>query len=601
MSEVFLQDDIHITDLKNRRFLIPSYQRGYKWKSRDVEYLLYDLLEYRGDKPYYMQPLVVAEKDGKHIVVDGQQRLTTFFLIWRRMAKLGCFTAHPFEVNTCFSLEYEKRHGSTKYLLPYNYIDIEEPADTPPDIRNFKKAEEKVDEIVKCLKENEIEHLEKNFFEKATFLWYQLDDPEEGPKTFERLNGKRIALTDVELCKVFLLSDTCSSPSQRNERASAWQNMEYRLQNNSFFSFISKEYDESHDQSRMGHILDVTLSKIKKENSEYLDYPLYSRLKSDTEKGKNVWRCLVQTFHRIEQMFDDPLYYNFVGFLITEANIKLSDILEDVVEQDFGRKLVDRINVWVNHGTSITELTYKDSKTYSALVLFNILCDLIVKESKSDKIEDRFSFNHRFRFDFLHSEGFDKEHVHATNSRKPQSALEWQQWVKNIKDYLPKKQFELIKEDNRSKMESIINITVTQKPEEQETVYKDRITKEITKKMTSSEFNDIFDEVMHIVNEGDDGDAKQNSIGNMALLNASINRDPAYAASPFAIKRAIIHQRVKNGKFVPKGTQLMFDKSFREIPDEMYHWAKNNYANGAESDKESFIKYFSDAINRLSL
>lgn len=599
MSEVFLQDDIHIAELKDRHFLIPSYQRGYKWRPRDVEYLLNDLLEYKDEKPYYMQPLVVAEKGGKHIVVDGQQRLTTFFLIWRRIAKLGYFTAHPFDETTCFSLEYEKRHYSTKYLS-ISYSDIEESTNTP-DIKNFKKAEEKVAEIVKLLNEPQIEHLEKNFFEKATFLWYQLGDPDAGPKIFERLNGKRIALTDVELCKVFLLSDTCSSSSQRNERASAWQNMEYRLQDNRFFSFISKDYDESHDQSRMGFILDVALSKIKKENSEYLDYPLYNRLRSDSVKGKNVWSRLVQTFHRIEQMFDNPLYYNFVGFLITEAKVKLSDILEDSVTMDFGRKLVDRIKVWVDHDTSITELTYNDSKTYAALVLFNILCDLIVRDSKSEKIEDRFSFYHRFRFDFLHSEGFDKEHVHATNSRKPQSALEWQQWVKNIKEYLPRKQYEQIKEDNRSIMESVINISITQKPEEEESVYKDRVTKEIIKKMSSSKFSEIFDEVMLIVGEEDDGDAKQNSIGNMALLNASINRDQAYAASPFAIKRAIIHQRIKNGKFVPKGTQLMFDKSFREIPDEMYRWAKNNYANGAESDKDSFIKFFSETINRLRL
>ena len=534
MSEVFLQDDIHIAELKDRHFLIPSYQRGYKWRPRDVEYLLNDLLEYKDKKPYYMQPLVVAEKGGKHIVVDGQQRLTTFFLIWRRIAKLGYFTAHPFDETTCFSLEYEKRRYSTKYLS-MSYSDIEESTNTP-DIKNFKKAEEKVDEIVKLLNEPQIEHLEKNFFEKATFLWYQLGDPDAGPKMFERLNGKRIALTDVELCKVFLLSDTCSSSSLRNERASAWQNMEYRLQDNRFFSFISKDYDESHDQSRMGFILDVALSKIKKENSEYLDYPLYNRLKSDSDKGKNVWRGLIQTFHRIEQMFDNPLYYNFVGFLITEAKVKLSDILEDAVTMDFGRKLVDRIKVWVDHDTSITELTYNHPKTYAALVLFNILCDLIVKDSKSEKIEDRFSFYHRFRFDFLHSEGFDKEHVHATNSRKPQSALEWQQWVKNIKEYLPKKQYEQIKEDNRSIMESVINISITQKPGEEESVYKDRVTKEIIKKMSSSKFSEIFDEVMLIVGEEDDGDAKQNSIGNMALLNASINRDQALQLHPLQLK-----------------------------------------------------------------
>lgn len=597
MSEVLLKDDKHITDLKDRHFLIPSYQRGYKWRRRDIEYLLNDLLEYEGEKAYYMQPLVVAEKDGKYIVVDGQQRLTTFYLIWRKMSELGFFSEHPFEETGRFTLEYEKRHESTKYLSNIGNV----PSVRTPDVRNFEIAEEAVEDIVEKLDKNLIEHLEKNFFKRATFLWYQLDDPDEGPKTFERLNGKRIALTDVELCKVFLLSGACTITTQRSERASAWQNMEYRLQDNRFFAFLTKDYDASHDQSRMGYVLDVTLSNMKKEKSGYLDYPLYSRLKADTINGKNVWRALVQTFHRMEQMFDNPLYYNFVGFLIVGANVKLRDILEDLSSPDFGSKLAGRINTWIKQGTAITELTYKDSKTYSALLLFNILCDLIVKDAKCSKIEDRFGFHHRFRFDFLQSEGFDKEHVHATNSRKPQSAIEWQQWARNIKVYLPPKQYNRIQEEHRKTIEKVIEISLIQDPGEEDAAYKERITKAITMEMNSSKFSEIFDEVARIVDEGEDGDDKQNSIGNLALLNASINRDQAYAASPFAVKRAIIHKRVRNGKFVPRGTQLMFDKSFREIPDEMYHWAKNNYANGAESDKESFIKFFSETINLIKV
>ena len=165
MSEIFLQDDIHITDLRNCRFFIPSYQRGYKWRPRDVKYLINDLLEYNGDKPYYMQPLVVAEKDGKYIVVDGQQRLTTFFLIWRQLNKYGCFENYPFGESTCFSLEYEKRQESTTYL---SFIGGE-PSLITPDVRNFKKAEEAVDEILKNLDNDQIRHLEENFFKKATF------------------------------------------------------------------------------------------------------------------------------------------------------------------------------------------------------------------------------------------------------------------------------------------------------------------------------------------------------------------------------------------------------------------------------------------------
>ena len=136
-----------------------------------------------------------------------------------------------------------------------------------------------------------------------------------------------------------------------------------------------------------------------------------------------------------------------------------------------------------------------------------------------------------------------------------------------------------------------------------EGVDKDSINKKlgeaISKEMNAEKFAEIFDEVTRLVDEGTDGDVKQNSIGNMALLNVSINRDQAYAASPFAVKRSIIHERVKQGAFVPKGTLIMFDKSFRDTPDEMYHWAKNKYVNGSLSDKDSFISFFVDSINKF--
>lgn len=597
MSEPFLKNDIHITDLKDYHFLIPSYQRGYKWRPRDVKYLIHDLIEYVGDKPYYMQSLVVAEKDGKFIIVDGQQRLTTFFLIWRRLTSLGYFKDHPFEELSCFSLEYEKRTASTTYLT----INGSTEASDTPDVRNFKKAEAQVDEIVNDLSKEQIKHLENNFFEKATFLWYVLEDPEEGPKTFERLNGKRIALTDIELCKVFLLSDSCTSSAQRNERASAWQSMEYRLQDDQFYAFVAKDFSDSHDKSRMSILLDIVLSKLRDEESQYLDYPLYNRLKADSSGKENVWRKIVNTFHRMEQLYDNPLYYNLVGFLITSKISNLREIIEDVVSPDFGKNLIKRVTDWVNQGTALDNLTYKDSKTYNALLLFNILSDLTIKDSKSDKIEDKYGFNHRFRFDLLRKEGYDKEHVHATNSRKIQSALEWQQWVISILKYLPENHRNKIRAEHLEIMNKVENIKVNSKEEEDDESIKKRLGDAISKEMNAQKFGEIFDEVTRIVDEGTDGDDKQNSIGNMALLNASINRDQAYAAFPFAVKRSIIHERLKQGFFVPKGTLIMFDKSFRDNPDEMYHWTRNKYVNGSKSDKDSFISFFVDTINRLEV
>lgn len=592
MSDSVLRDDIHITDISDCDFFIPYYQRGYKWREEDVKYLIEDLNEYQGEKPYYMQPLVVARKGDKIIVVDGQQRLTTFFLIWRRLYEKGVLENHPFDKSNCFTLEYENRRESTTYLSFQGERDVKE----TPDVRNFKMAEKAIDTL---LHQIDIKHFEKVFFEQAIFLWYELDDHDEGPKTFEKLNGKRIALTDVELCKVFLLSNSCTTAAQRSERGAAWQSMEYRFQNDRFYSFISKDFNSSHGQSRMNYILDVSLDKIQEEQNEYLDYPLYNRLKNDTAKGVNVWKRLVQTFHRMEMMYDNPLYYNLVGFLITGTNTELRDIMDDVVSNECGNKLVKRVNDWVKAGTQLPNLVYKDKKTFPALLLFNILCDLIERKTESKKIEDKYGFTHRFRFDLLRDEGYDKEHVHATNSQCLRSAIEWQQWIKNILEYMPSDKINNIEKTDLSTMKQVSEISVEAKDGEDEEARKKRLTDDITKKLNSERFAEIFDKVNSIVNESDDNEDKQNSIGNMALLNATINRNQAYAASPFAIKRSIIHDRINQGYFVPKGTQLMFDKTFRNDPDELYHWAKNNYSNGAESDKDSFIKFFVNTINKL--
>ena len=74
-------------------FVIPSYQRGYRWEEKQVIDLLEDICEFaKQDKEdsYYLQPLVVkpckwTDTDGVQIdaweVLDGQQRLTTLRLI----------------------------------------------------------------------------------------------------------------------------------------------------------------------------------------------------------------------------------------------------------------------------------------------------------------------------------------------------------------------------------------------------------------------------------------------------------------------------------------------------------------------------------------
>lgn len=77
-----------IADIKDKEFIIPSFQRGYRWEPVQVITLLEDIKEYiekANDIKTFMclQPVVFYKnKDNDNlIVIDGQQRLTTMALI----------------------------------------------------------------------------------------------------------------------------------------------------------------------------------------------------------------------------------------------------------------------------------------------------------------------------------------------------------------------------------------------------------------------------------------------------------------------------------------------------------------------------------------
>ena len=68
-------------------FYIPSYQRGYRWSETEVVRLLDDIYQ-NGKKNYCLQPVVVRKKEDQYELIDGQQRLTTLYLIYKYMQGL---------------------------------------------------------------------------------------------------------------------------------------------------------------------------------------------------------------------------------------------------------------------------------------------------------------------------------------------------------------------------------------------------------------------------------------------------------------------------------------------------------------------------------
>ena len=64
-------------------FIIEAYQRGYRWGKDEIEHLLNDIHEIPDGQKYCLQPIVVKNKNGIYELIDGQQRLTTLYMIMK--------------------------------------------------------------------------------------------------------------------------------------------------------------------------------------------------------------------------------------------------------------------------------------------------------------------------------------------------------------------------------------------------------------------------------------------------------------------------------------------------------------------------------------
>lgn len=93
-------------------FYVPAYQRGYRWGPVEVTHLLDDIEASKDDR-YYLQPVVVKRMpDGRWELIDGQQRLTTLYLILLYIRRANLLPAAEIR----YSLEYETRMDSKAYL-----------------------------------------------------------------------------------------------------------------------------------------------------------------------------------------------------------------------------------------------------------------------------------------------------------------------------------------------------------------------------------------------------------------------------------------------------------------------------------------------------
>ena len=130
-----------VAQLLNLNFFIPSYQRGYRWTTQQVKDLLEDIRDFSQQKHqegkfYCVQPLVVRKmskgekefnslplEDEWHEVIDGQQRLTTIYLILTFLEQVIDVLGLPTER---YHLKYQRDPDIKDFLKRISKIEKED-------------------------------------------------------------------------------------------------------------------------------------------------------------------------------------------------------------------------------------------------------------------------------------------------------------------------------------------------------------------------------------------------------------------------------------------------------------------------------------------
>lgn len=617
-------------------FFIPGYQRGYRWTEQQVKDLLNDINEFEPENVswYCLQPLVVKELKedtfkrikeeatsleevknllkGRWEVIDGQQRLTTIYLI---LACLG--------VTDKYTIEYETRKGSKEFLenisKEFKSEKAEDEAKGNIDFFYMHKAYKTINKFFEEKKNHE--DFKNKLLNNVKFIWYEIDEGENPVTVFTRLNMGKIPLTNAELIKALFLNRSNFGTGEgqndtlrlrQQEIASEWDNIEYTLQNDEFWLFLNKPGDKR--PTRIDFIFDLICEQkaldpkdkkdLKKDigTDEYRTFRyFYNYFKTENADIVFCWKTVKKYFQIFQEWYNDLELYHYVGYLIicdNESNSdnnskknKILDYLEEWVSKKSREEFITGIKGKIKESLKNCLDLNKEYETQGnpktqcrPLLLLHNIQTVINQNKQMENSKYGLATFYKFPFHLFKLESWDVEHINS-NTTNPET-------------------------DEETQKEWLVNIYLSTDKELQGKISKFFDTEDEGEK--NSLFNDIK-EGFH--SEKEWSVEEKNRIWNYTLLDSSTNR--SYGNAIFSSKRRIIIgkdrgkwiriPKLKDGKleipkaededapsaFVPPVTKHIFLKYYSSTVGDNNYWTKE--------DATAYKKNILDALKEFGV
>ena len=615
----------------NYHFVIPSYQRGYRWESktdeqdhevRQVDDLLDDLTHFvtknaNNSANYYLQPLMVKPRYDENNqlvwdVLDGQQRLTTILLILKCLNERLCQNAY-----SLYKVEYANRSKIVFEKISYNQNNPD--YDYPKPNKNLdsffvRKAKDRIEKwydknVTTQQKKDKLK--EALFYEDSSrdpssspnlrilFIWYNAEplitsqsitsstSIEHDIKLFNRLNGGKISLTNSELLKALFL--LCVKVYTVHKLANSqiplidaetlvrkWDEMERKFQDNEFWNAISlrnKSYE-----NRLDYLFDFIResdNNAKTNNSYRYFYNILKPLLTnpDPQTLEKKWDEVKRAFDTLCKWHENTTLHNYIGFLI-DCGMPPSSIQKEIKEGKPNKSAITTVFELIKKKISIKEedislLRYHgdENKIRLILLLFNV---------ETSEIH-----NERFSFDQYRGRKYDIEHINSQTDNAIRNPSERIEWIKYQGIFS-------LKEDSSSVATTHTDISKIQcLIKEGETLLSQK------ENMKQDDF-DKYRQKVELYYAPLSPKIDKDWIGNLTLLNSAINRE--YKNALFPQKLRTIKRSDQEGEYIPPCTRYLFMKYYSNTKANLSSF---NMQRWNEDDQEDYKEYIINTLKKF--
>ena len=590
---------VSVAELMGRKFRVPAYQRGYRWTKKEVTDLLEDLWEFHQSDPkkqqfYCLQPIVIQKNGELYDVLDGQQRLTTLYLLLSYLddrRREDGYSAPLFEIS------YASRPESQQFLAAGRFreasdgrnIDFAYMSSAYQTIKEWFEPADPTDNSHQGAKGKLIPLLLDKSGNGANvrFVYYEVGADEHPIQVFLRLNKGKIPLTDGELVKALLLqTDKYAALNEKDGVrvadevksrldliADEWHKIETRLHESEFWGFLGvKLPGASHidlllralakslpgdpavdwDNPRNSHPAFIVLHNyIEQCLAEGNGQEPKSKARFRLEIVEQLWERVVMLFEILEVWWNNYEIYHQIGYLHFVASENREERIfkwiqdfekEGIVK--FKQRLLGDISKSIKDPAS---LVYKNAEgkevnrdaIQSLLLLHNVHRTMQSPEKM------------RFPFHLFCKEEWELEHIYPQHPKVPEKWEERKEWLKNVSENV-EKGIIAFPEELKSTIKELLNQTESNEE----------------KGALDEHFQSIWQAYWATPNAIDKAE-DLHSVGNLCLLPKALNI--SVSNHPFAVKRNILSQKV-GAAYIPIATREVFNKVFSAHPASYLYW-----------------------------